>query len=229
MPALQHLLERLKQARSLDRIVLCTTREAEDDPLAALAEQAAVPCHRGPTEDVLARMLGALDGHAVDAVARVTADDILVDPDYVDRAVCHHLEVNAEYSDLKALPSGTEVEVFDVDVLRDLQRLARNAGGTEYLTWYVTDHLDQFSTASVPVDERHARPWRLTLDTPEDYRVIRTVLAAMRERGKALDYRLDDIVDYLSGHPELLRINAAVRHQARDPSVSTALAWDRLP
>ncbi|MDA2915059.1 hypothetical protein MYX77_14095, partial [Acidobacteriia bacterium AH_259_A11_L15] len=88
------------------------------------------------------------------------------------RALCHHLRVNAEYSDLKALPSGTEVEVFDVELLRDLWTVARDSGGTEYLTAYVVNHRDQFRTTSVPVDEHHSHRWRLTLDTPEDYEVI---------------------------------------------------------
>lgn len=228
MPALQHLFERLKQTRSVNRIVLCTTKEPEDDALVKLAIHSGVEWYRGPTEDVLGRMLGALEGHAVDVVLRVTGDDILVDPDYVGRAVRHHLQVNAEYSDLKRLPSGTEVEVFDVALLRDIWKAAKDSAGTEYLTTYIVQHRDQFRTTSVPVDERHARPWRLTLDTPEDYQVIRAFLEAMRARGKALTYRLADIVDFFSEHPELLTLNSQVRQRQAPPEVCTDLDWRRL-
>lgn len=228
MSALQHLFERLKQARMVNHIVLCTTKEPEDDPLVDLTARCGVAWFRGPTEDVLGRMLGALEGQAVDVALRVTADDILVDPEYVDRAVRCHLEVNAEYSDLKALPSGTEVEVFDVALLRDLWTAARDSDGTEYLTTYIVNHRDQFRTNSVPVDEGHARRWRLTLDTPEDYQVIGTFLEAMRSQGKGLNYRLDDIVRFFSGRPEVLAINAQVGQRQTPPEVCTDLDWRRL-
>jgi len=228
MPALQHLFERLKQVRRTEKIVLCTTKEPEDGPLVELAVRSGVHYFRGPTEDVLARMLGALEDHSVDVILRVTGDDILVDPDYVDRAIQYHLCVNAEYSDLKKLPSGTEVEVFDVALLRDLWQGAKDRGGTEYLTAYVASHSDQFRITRVPVEESHARSWRLTLDTPEDYQVIRTFLEAMRAKGKALNYRLDDVVAFFDEHPELLALNAQA-HQRQTPlMVCTEMDWRRL-
>jgi len=228
MPALLHLLERLKQAKTVNKIVLCTTEESEDNKLVAVARGARVGYFRGPTEDVLGRMLGALKGQAVDVVLRVTGDDILIDPDYVDRAVLHHLKYNAEYSDMKALPSGTEVEVFDVSLLRDIWKAAKDAGGTEYLTTYIVDHRDQFRTTSVPVDQRHAWKWRLTMDTPEDYQVIKFFLEAMRILGKAVTYRLDDIVDFFTKHPEILELNTQVRQRSAPPEVCTDLKWRRL-
>lgn len=228
MPALQHLLERVKQAKSLDRIVFCTTTNDEDTPLAQLALATGVSVHRGPVEDVLGRMLGALDGHEVDVVLRITGDDILVDPIYIDRGLQHHLKSNAEYSDLKALPSGTEVEFFDVQLLKEIHRLARDPNGTEYLTFYVTHHKNQYRISNVPVDDRHAHDWRLTLDTKEDYEVILTFLEKMSSKGKLLDYRLDDIVDFFETHPEVLEINSMVRQRQFVPEIDTSMDWHRL-
>lgn len=228
MPALMHLFERLKQARSLDQIVLCTTQEPADEPLVSLAEHCGVKAFCGETDDVLARMLGSIEGHAVDVVIRVTGDDILVDPDYLDRAVFHHLQVNAEYTDMKALPSGTEVEVFDAALLRVLAALAKDRSGTEYLTSYVVHHRDQFRTTNCPVHPLHRRNWRLTLDTPEDLEVLRTFLTAMRDQGKAVTYRMSDVVAYFTEHPEVLAVNADVRQRQTPPEVSTELVWTRL-
>ncbi len=227
MPALGHMFERLKRIEMIDRIVFCTTDLEEDDVLADLAEQYFIPCHRGPVDDVLARMLGAMTGGDADVVLRVTGDDILIDRDYVAHAVAHHLQTNAEYTDLKALPSGTEVEVFDADLLRDIGRIRLNGDGTEYLTNYVMDNADQFRIAQAPVDPRHARDWRLTLDTSEDYAVICRFLEAMRAGGKALEYDMDDIVEFFEAHPEILEINAGVRQRQRPIFVETRLDWDR--
>lgn len=228
MPALEHLFSRLKQAKSIDRILLCTTSLEEDAPLAQLANASEIPVHRGQVEDVLGRMLGGLDGHNVDVVIRVTGDDILVDPDYIDRGLQYHLDTNLEYSDLKALPSGTEVEFFDVRLLRLIHQFAKDPSGTEYLTYYVTRQGDQFRIGQVPVDEHHAHPWRLTLDTPEDYMVICSLLEAMRDKGRSLDYRLDDIVEFFQKHPHILNINSAVSQRQAPPKVNADIQWHGL-
>jgi N,N'-diacetyllegionaminate synthase len=228
MPALQHLLERVKQAKTLDGIVFCTTTNDEDTPLAQLALASGVNVYRGPVEDVLGRMLGALDGNEVDVVLRITGDDILVDPIYIDRGLQHHLKSNAEYSDLKALPSGTEVEFFDAQLLKEIHRLAEDPNGTEYLTFYVTHHKNQYRTSTVPVADRHAHNWRLTLDTEEDYKVITTFLDEMSRKGKLRDYRLDDIVDFFETYPEVLEINSRVRQKQFIPEIDTSMQWKRL-
>ena len=224
-PALGHLFERLKQAASVDRIVFCTTTADEDDSLVDLAAAHEIDCYRGPVKDVLGRMLGAIEGQPADLVLRVTGDDILVDPDYVDRAVAHHLATNAEYTDLKALPSGTEVEVFDADLLRTIWTAARDREGTEYLTTYVIEHRDQFRVAYAPVEPQHAHDWRLTLDTPEDLTVVSGLLEAMRGKGKALNYRLDDIVAYFEKNPDALKANADVRQRQTPIEVDVGLNW----
>ena len=225
--ALAHMLERLKQCAVIDRIVFCTTTALEDDALCATADGAGIDTFRGPGDDVLARMVGAMGDAQVDIVLRATGDDILIDPDYVTRAVHHHLDTNAEYTDAKALPSGTEVEVFDGALLRELLELAADSSGTEYLTNYIIDNMSHFRCSSLPVPERHAHDWRLTLDTPEDLEVLRRLLEHMADIGKPTTYRLDDIVDYFEANPEQLGINAEVRQRAAPITVETTMHWTR--
>jgi len=226
-PALVHLFERLKQCAIVDRVVFCTTTDKEDDALCVLAKHAGIDVYRGPSDDVLSRMVGAMGNEPVDIVLRVTGDDILVDPDYVARAVQHHIASNAEYTDLKDLPSGTEVEVFDGALLHELLEAAQDSSGTEYLTNYITDNKSHFRCTSVAVPACHAHDWRLTLDTPEDLKVIKGLLEHMAEIGKGTSYRLDDIVDYFTKYPKRLEINANVRQKSKPISVKTEMRWGR--
>ena len=119
-------------------------------------------------------------------------------------------------------------DVNVLDFLRDIGRMRADGDGTEYLTNYVTENSDQFRIAQAPVDPRHARDWRLTLDTSEDYAVICKLLEAMRAGGKALEYDMDDIVEFFEAHPEILEINAGVRQREKPICVETRLDWDRL-
>ena len=229
MPALAHLLRRVAQMQSLTGFILCTTVDPDDDAIADLGRREGVEVYRGPVLDVLGRMLGAVEGRAADVMLRITGDDILVDPVYADAAVAHHLAHNLEYTDLKKLPSGTEIEVFDAALLGDLWRRAHDRDGTEYLTTYIVENRDQFRTGSCPVAPEHARGWRLTLDTPEDLSVISALLEAMRAKGRALDYRLDDIAQFFAANPDVLARNNMVRQRSMPVEVTASLDWGRVP
>ena len=60
-----------------------------------------------------------------DIVVRITGDDILIDPKYLDLNLNFHCEKNLEYSNNKGLPSGCEVEIFDRDLLEKIFTLPK--------------------------------------------------------------------------------------------------------
>ena len=49
------------------------------------------------------RMLSSLKNKKVDHIVRITGDDILIDPDYLDIAIRSHLRTNSDYTDHKKL------------------------------------------------------------------------------------------------------------------------------
>ena len=62
----------------------------------------------------------------------------------------------------------------------------------------------------MPVPKHHQREFRLTLDTPEDYELIKRVCEAMGKKGKSYTYDLDDIIDFLDSDPNLSQINSNI-------------------
>ena len=79
--ALGRLVRAVQESGAVDDVVVATTAEEIDDPVADEADRLGVPVHRGATDDVLSRFLGALDAHPGDAVMRFTADCPLLDPE----------------------------------------------------------------------------------------------------------------------------------------------------
>jgi replicative DNA helicase len=60
------------------------------------------------------------------------------------------------------------------------------------------------------VDDEFSRPeFRLTLDTKEDYKLIRTIYERFYEKGKPVDLR--DVFKYLDDNPKLANINRFVQ------------------
>src|SRR5262245_53599415 len=78
-PMLGWVLESLRHAEGLDRIVVATSTESEDDAVAAWCVEEGVECFRGSLDDVAGRLLAAGEAHALEAIARVNGDSPLLD------------------------------------------------------------------------------------------------------------------------------------------------------
>lgn len=231
-PALAHLFERVricKENGSVDTVAFCTTTDPSDDPLASIARTFEFKVYRGSRENVLSRMMLALkDNPEYPIVLRITGDDLLIDCEYLIKTVNHHLQTNADYTDAKSLPSGVEVEVFNAEVLSLISEFSKNPDGTEYLTNYIRNNQDQFSISSLPVVEKHTKKHRLTLDTEEDYRVIKLLLEHMKAIGKEYSYNLDDIMFFFEKNPEVIAINSTVMQKGLPVNIDTEIDWERF-
>jgi len=138
----------------------------------------------------------------------------------------HFININAEYCDAKSLPSGTEVEVFDCDVLRDISNLSRDSSGTEYLTWYVTHNQGEFNQTSLPIDPKYVKDYRLTLDHEKDYYVIEKLLCHMKDENRLFEYTLDDIIKFMESNPDLISFNKIDSYNHDKRSIDTRLQFD---
>lgn len=219
-PALWHLIERARLSRQASEVVVCTSAHPDDDPIAALAEDAGVRCVRGSEDDVLARMIQAAQTVGAQIVVRATGDDILLDPEHLDRAVAWHRSHNADYTTMAGLPSGTECEVFSVWALETAHRLAEDPSRTEYLSWYM-NRPDLFELANLEAEGDVRRPYRLTLDTLEDLRVVQAALEAVYRAERP--YTLRELLAWLDAHPEIAGLNAQVGSKLTREQVNTRL------
>jgi len=230
-PAIAHLLKRVLRAKdlgSVNNIAFCTTLDSSDDELAELASSFQVNVYRGEVQNVLSRMMLAVnDFNDHDTILRITGDDVMIDSFYLDKTIEHHLRSNANYTDAKGLPSGTEVEVFDAALLQLILELSNDSNGTEYLTNYIVDNSSQFKTASLPVPERHKLNYRLTIDTAEDFSLVSKMLDYFKLIGKHYSYEMDDIIEFMESNPKLRNINKHIQQRAKPISVDSGFHWSR--
>src|SRR5581483_9262242 len=84
-PMLGRQIDRIRRARGLDAIVVATSADATDDPIAALCAAAGVRCVRGSLDDVLDRFHLAIAGSDARTIVRLTGDCPFADPTVIDR------------------------------------------------------------------------------------------------------------------------------------------------
>jgi spore coat polysaccharide biosynthesis protein SpsF (cytidylyltransferase family) len=123
-PLVVRQIERMARARRVDKIVVSTTTDPADDALEAVVRREAIAVHRGPPQDELARLAGALAAHPADHVVRVGDDSPLIDPELIDATIDLHLSEHADHTTNRspgaAYPAGQGVEVITADGLRRL-------------------------------------------------------------------------------------------------------------
>lgn len=178
-PAIEWLLERLEHATTLDAIVLATSQDAEDDPVAAFAAARGVACHRGPLDDVAGRVIEAARRHELDAVVRVNGDSPLLDQRLVDRGVALFRESGADIVTNvrpRTFPPGQSVEVVRTDALERAHAGDASDEDREHVTGPLYD--GGFSVLRFAAASPRTEP-ALTLDTPADLARIEAILQGM--------------------------------------------------
>lgn len=86
-PMLQRVVERIRQARRLDEVIVATTIAPEDDAIGQLCQHIGVAVTRGSVFDVLDRFYQTSLAFQAKVVVRITADCPLIDPGVIDQVV----------------------------------------------------------------------------------------------------------------------------------------------
>ena len=68
---LERVVERVREARSVERVVVATTTATDDDAVEQLCRRIGVACFRGSEEDVLDRYHAAAHEHGASIVVRI--------------------------------------------------------------------------------------------------------------------------------------------------------------
>jgi glutamate-1-semialdehyde aminotransferase/spore coat polysaccharide biosynthesis protein SpsF (cytidylyltransferase family) len=209
-PLLAWVLERARRAQRVDAVVVATSTDPSDDPIAALCAAEGVACHRGSLTDVLERTLGAAREARAGVVVRLTGDCPLLDSAIIDGVIAARQEADADYaSNLGGgFPEGMDVEAVRLDALDRAAAQGRTPPDREHVTWYIR-RSDGFTRASL----RSALPHRaltlhLSVDEQADLDLVRGVYA--RLGADPANAGAAAVLAVLDADPALARLNRGV-------------------
>src|SRR5580704_13500386 len=187
-PMLARVVERARRARTIDRVIVATTVEPEDEP-----------------------------------IVRITSDCPLIDPEVIDRVVerlgaarsaepanVAVFDYASNINPRRTFPRGLDVEVFTFAALWTAWRDDREPTGREHVTPFLYRHPDRFRIALVESERPEAANHRWSVDTPEDYELMRRIYSHFGRR----EFNWLDVLDLLDQHPDWCEMN---RHVEQKP------------
>ena len=178
-PVLAHVVERVRQAASIEDVVVATSELPVDDPIATHCAQAGVSCFRGNESDVLDRFYQAAKQFSADVVVRVTADCPLMDGKVIDKVVTCFLDDDLDYASnvlRYTYPDGLDAEVFSFAALETAWTEATKPSEREHVTPYLRS--GKFRVRNVE-SEKPVKPGlhRWTVDYPADLEFVQALQA----------------------------------------------------
>jgi spore coat polysaccharide biosynthesis protein SpsF (cytidylyltransferase family) len=194
-PLLQYLLERVRRCGCLDGVVVATSAEEADGPVAAFCREQGVPCQRGPLADVARRFRDVLDRHPWDGFVRLSGDNPLLDPGLIERAVGlfrQGSEVDLVTNVLvRTYPPGQSVEVVRSATFRRAYTLMREPDDFEHVTRFFYKNRDLFRVVDFTSGRDH-RGVHLAIDTPGHLNTFAAIVGRMAR--PHWDYGLDEVL-----------------------------------
>ncbi len=204
-PVISHMIDRIKQAKNIDEIIICTSTEKQDEPLGEIAISNGIECFYGDPDDVLSRLYSAAEKYDLDYILNITADCPFVDPVYADNIIDAFVETNADLIRQFDLPHGVFSYGIKVEALKKVINI-KDSADTEVWGRYFTD-TGLFDIVDLDVvNEFHRRPGlRMTLDYPEDFEFFSAIFDALYDEGKV--FTLNQILSFLDNNPGVVGIN----------------------
>ena len=207
-PLLEYSVDRAKQARYIDKVIVATTTSTKDHLISEWCEEKGIVFFRGSEDDVLDRYFQTASYFGAETIVRITSDCPFVDPEVTDLLILTQKVLSADYVSnrlkKRTWPHGLDVEVFTFNALETAWKNGKEKREREHVTPYIMRHPELFKHAEVPLEEDLSH-YRLTVDYPEDLEFTRIMI----EKYNAARMNWREIIDLLKKHPELVEINAS--------------------
>ena len=223
-------LNRILQSKTIDKLKIATTDEEGSKFIVDVAEKVGVEYFKGSVDDVLSRFYGTAESEKPDYVIRLTSDCPLIDPNVIDAVVTfalEHPEYDYVHTEAKSFPDGLDTEVMKFSAIEKAYKEANLKSEREHVTPYIWKNGTAeggaiFNTYNYPNPdgEYNADDYRITIDEPEDFEVIKALIENI-----GIEKGWKEYIDYLLDHKEVYAINSRF---ANNEGYAKSIANDQI-
>ena len=210
-PMIVHVIERALAIDGIDGVILATGISAVNDPLERIAGDCGIAVFRGSEDNVLERFYRAVEGAGCDYIMRITGDNPLTDPVSASQALEHARGKMCDHCSVSGIPVGTGIEIISMKALERAYRESSSPYHFEHVTPFIKEHPELFSIEKFRSTLENPFPdLRLTVDTPEDFQLMKIIYDALYKGQPIL---LADVISFIKANHEFIIINSHVEQR----------------
>ena len=170
-PIISHVLERLAEAIEPSRIIVLTSNEPTDDPLAYYLRSKNVAVFRGPLQDVFTRFRLCLLEKPCEWFLRISADSPLFDPGILPGLMQATQNSSCDLVTTifpRTFPKGQNAELVRTSTFLTINPSALSPHEREHVTPFFYNNSTRFRIVNVTSNEPRHAELSLAVDTIED-------------------------------------------------------------
>ncbi len=209
-PMLIQQINRVRQCKTLNHIVIATSILEEDDAICELCTETGIDFFRGELVDVLDRYYRAAKAFSPEHIVRLTGDCPLIDPYLIDALVTYYLDGDYDYASNclnPTYPDGLDAEIFSFRTLKTAWERAVKPSEREHVTLFMHTHPETFKLGELR-SRKDLSSLRWTVDNQEDLDFVRKVYEFLYDENPF--FNMDDILNLLALKPEITKINSHI-------------------
>ncbi|MGH6933711.1 MAG: cytidylyltransferase domain-containing protein [Dongiaceae bacterium] len=202
-PMLARQIERLSRSRRIDELLVATSEEPSDDPIAELCQALGIAVFRGSLSDVLDRYYRAASTRGPSHVVRLTGDCPLTDPGIVDAIIEFGLDGDYDFASnamRRTFPVGLDASITRFRCLEEAWREAKLPPEREHVTLFLYSRPERYRLGKfVQTADRSHLHW--AVDEAQDLAFVTRVYEALYPDRPI--FGTQDILDLLARRPEI--------------------------
>ena len=215
-----YLINQLKHSKLIEKIIIATTTNKEDDPIVEFAKKNQIEFFRGNESDVLDRYYQCAKNFSSNNILRITSDDPLIDPTIIDDLIRNYQETNCDFASIETsvensinndksknltsypYPIGLNAQIFSFSTLEKTWNNAKLPSEREHVIPYMMKNSDSFRQFNLK-NKIKVPMLRLTIDKEKDLELFRNIISKISER----PILLHNILELYNNEPKLFEIN----------------------
>tara|TARA_B100000029_G_C17456003_1_gene916730 strand:- start:110 stop:901 length:792 start_codon:yes stop_codon:yes gene_type:complete len=212
-PSIITLVNRLKEAKKIRKIIVCTTTATSDDELVKLLQNENIEFFRGSENDLLRRFLDAAIFYKSDIIIDVEGDKIYTDPYFVDKIVDLMKNTEVDYaigSDYNGifnpenhLVHGLIPAGIRFSALEKICKLKKSTDtATGYKEFFILPNLFNVRYIPFEINSNLDDKIRLTIDYDSDYLLAKEIFSKL-----GINFNSKNVINLFNDNPELLEIS----------------------
>lgn len=215
-PMLLYLVNRLRHIKKINKIIISTSRSAEDNKIVEFCNKQNLYYYRGDKNNCAKRILNTIKEFDLKNIVFITGDCPIIDIKIINRAINYFITRKYDYvgnSFIRSYPDGMDVHVFSQKLFSNAYKLIKTKLEKEHVTLSIKNNKKKFKIFNFKAPKKLFYPdVGLTLDEIYDFKLIKKIILYFNKQKKTL-FSCKDILNLILTKRSWLEINKNVKRK----------------